>query len=401
MEISASRPLPPEQGSAPAPPSNSHLVIDADKMARLRTLDLIGITSVTILPGVTTIGPNAFFNCTGLTSLVLPAGLTTIGPSAFRGCTGLTSLVLPAGGATIGQSAFRGCAGLISLVLPAGITTIEPDAFFNCTGLTSLVLPAGLTTIGPSAFEDCCGLTSLVLPVTVATIGPYAFRGCTGLTSLALPAGLTTIGQAAFRDCTGLTSLVLPAGLTTIGPYAFFGCTSLTLVYIMCNNEGEFAALEARMRPHVGQAVEFRFISARVIGDIINKLTFHLPGLPIERHVPPANLGAVLEGPGNGPLSLYEPNALQYNNYHAGQPYRPHIRAYIENVLLTANRALANLTLSPLPPEVWWHILSFLFYQRLGPHQFQALMESSRTPGHMRQGRDGPIFAAIEPATGI
>jgi hypothetical protein len=165
----------------------------------------------------------------------------------------------------------------------------------------------------------------------------------------------------------------------------------------MYNHEAERAALELRMRQHFGPAVEFKFIPARVIGDIINKLTFHLPRL-VEYHVPPVNLGAVLEGGGNRPLSLYEPDALQYNHYRAGELYRPQIHAYAENVFLATNRALTGLKLPRLPPEMWWHILSFVFYQRLGPNLFQVLMKSLRTPGHMRQGEKGPTFAAIEPA---
>ena len=369
MRMSGSRPRPP------AGTSNHHLVIDANKMARLRPLDLEGITSVTILPGITTIGPDAFRGCRGLTSLVLPAGLTRIGDFAFDGCIGLTSLVLP-----------------------VGVRKIERSAFYGCSGLASLVLPAGVTMIGDSAFRDCTGLTSLALPARLMKIQPDAFYGCRGLTSLVVPAGVTTIESGAFRDCSGLTSLALPAGLRTIASSAFQGCIGLRLVYIMCNNDSEFAALHARMRRHFSQAVEFRFISERVIGDIINRLTFHLPGLPIEHHVPPANLGAVLEGLISGPLSLSKPNALQYTNYHTGQPYRPQIRAYIKNLLVAANRALANQRLPALPPELWWQILSFLFYQRLGPHRFQLLMDSLRTPGHMMQGRGGPIFAALEPA---
>ena len=80
--------------------------------------------------------------CIGLTSLTLPAGITSIGDKAFLGCSGLTSLTLPAGITSIGSYTFSGCSGLTSLTLPAGITSIGNDAFYGCSGLTSIYVYA-------------------------------------------------------------------------------------------------------------------------------------------------------------------------------------------------------------------------------------------------------------------
>ena len=78
-----------------------------------------------------------------------------IGSCAFDGCIGLTSLTLPAGITSIGSAAFYGCSGLTSLTLSAGITEIGNDAFNGCSRLTSLTLPAGITSIGDCTFADC------------------------------------------------------------------------------------------------------------------------------------------------------------------------------------------------------------------------------------------------------
>jgi hypothetical protein len=48
--------------------------------------------NVTIPAGVTSIGDNAFFNCTKLTGITIPDSVTSIGNNAFNGCYALTSV---------------------------------------------------------------------------------------------------------------------------------------------------------------------------------------------------------------------------------------------------------------------------------------------------------------------
>ena len=52
-----------------------------------------GLTSVNILPSVTSIGKSAFYGCTGITSVSFPASLTSIGEGAFSSCDNLTSAI--------------------------------------------------------------------------------------------------------------------------------------------------------------------------------------------------------------------------------------------------------------------------------------------------------------------
>ena len=58
---------------------------------------------------VTSIGNNAFLECSGLTSVVIPNSVTSIGNNAFNSCSGLTSVVIPNSVTEIGGAAFRGC----------------------------------------------------------------------------------------------------------------------------------------------------------------------------------------------------------------------------------------------------------------------------------------------------
>ena len=187
-----------------------------------------GIRKVTIGDGITSIGNNAFYECSGLTELTLPNSLESIEYSAFSGCSGLTELTLPNSITSIGNSAFEGCTGMTKLTLPNSLVSIGSGAFYGCTGLTELTLPSSVTSIGDGAFQYCSGLTELTLPNSVTSIGYSVFRDCTGLTELTLPNSITSIGEYAFKGCIGLTELTLPNSVTSIGNSAFEGCSGLT-----------------------------------------------------------------------------------------------------------------------------------------------------------------------------
>ena len=73
---------------------------------------------------VTSIGEEAFYDCSGLTSVDIPDGVTSIGESAFEGCSGLTSVDIPDGVTEIGVSTFKGCSGFTSIDIPDGVTSI-------------------------------------------------------------------------------------------------------------------------------------------------------------------------------------------------------------------------------------------------------------------------------------
>lgn len=53
---------------------------------------LTEMTSIVIPDGVTSIGDNAFYNCSSLTSVTIGDGVTSISNSAFSGCSSLTDI---------------------------------------------------------------------------------------------------------------------------------------------------------------------------------------------------------------------------------------------------------------------------------------------------------------------
>ena len=102
-----------------------------------------GIKTVTIGDGITSIGNNAFYECSGLTKLTLPNSVTSIGNNAFAYCSGLTELTLPNSVTSIGWSAFWGCSGLSKITSLAEIPPVCGSGVFDRVNKTNceLIVP--------------------------------------------------------------------------------------------------------------------------------------------------------------------------------------------------------------------------------------------------------------------
>ena len=185
---------------------------------------------------VTSIGSQAFYNCSGLTSIEIPNSVTSIGSGAFRNCTGLTSITIPSSVTSIEGGAFSGCTGLTSIEIPNSVTSIGGGAFRNCTGLTSPVYNTHVFAYMPTSY-----LGAYTIPDGIESIAGSAFYGCTGLTSVTIPNSVTSIGNEAFGYCSGLTSVTIPSSVTSIGGSAFLDCDSLSTIVapaLLFNNAG-------------------------------------------------------------------------------------------------------------------------------------------------------------------
>jgi sorbitol-specific phosphotransferase system component IIA len=239
--------------------------------------DCTDITAVTLPNSVTTIGDYAFYRCTGLTSITIPEAVTSIGAEAFSYC-GLLSVSIPNSVTTIGDYAFSWCTGLTSITLPDSVTKLGMATFYGCTGLTAVSIGNSVSSIGHGAFAACTSLqrfvvesdnayfatdsagalynkdfttlvscpgskTEFTIPESVTSIAGAAFFGCKGLTSITIPGSVTSIEQETFYECTGLTSVIIPDAVISIGAYAFVGCTGLTSVTIgnAVTSIGEFS----------------------------------------------------------------------------------------------------------------------------------------------------------------
>ena len=185
---------------------------------------------------VTSIGDNAFRDCTSLTSITIPDGVTSIGERAFQSCTSLTSITIPDSVTSIGDFAFLDCSNLTTVTIGNSVTSIGDFAFLDCTSLTSITIPDSVTSIGEDAFSNCSNLTTVTIGNSVTSIGVAAFRSCSSLTSVTIGNSVTSIGDYAFLDCTSLTSVTIPDSVTSIGTRVFDSCTSLTSITVDTGN---------------------------------------------------------------------------------------------------------------------------------------------------------------------
>lgn len=120
------------------------------------------VNSVRIAKSVTTIGERAFADSEGVEILFEDGcALTSIGADAFSNCTGLKSVPLGEGLSEIASWCFSGCTALKEIVIPEDVRAIRENAFGGCSSLRSVILSSGVNVIEDGAFEDCDALKTV------------------------------------------------------------------------------------------------------------------------------------------------------------------------------------------------------------------------------------------------
>ena len=194
---------------------------------------MTGLTSVTIPESVTSIGNDAFENCTGLTAVNFNAdSCTTAGSSsgycAFSGCSNITSFNFGSNVKIIPSYLCYGMTGLTSITIPKSVTSIGGSAFYVCSGLTTVNFNAdSCTTTGTSIFPGGSEITSFNFGSNVKVIPGSLCSGMTGLTSVTIPDSVVSIGVSVFWRCTNLAEVTIGSSVDSLNHLAFGDCTSL------------------------------------------------------------------------------------------------------------------------------------------------------------------------------
>ena len=190
------------------------------------------IVSVEFSPNVTSIGSDAFYDCSALQSVTIPDSVKSIGSNAFQSCTALQSVTIGDSVTSIGYGAFSLCSVLQSVTIGTSVTSISEWAFSRCIALQNVTIPDSVTSIGNRVFQLCSALQSVTIPDSVTSIGIDTFRGCSALQSVTIPDSVTNIGDGAFIKCSKLESVNIPDSVTSIGTSAFYECSALQSVTI-------------------------------------------------------------------------------------------------------------------------------------------------------------------------
>ena len=186
-----------------------------------------------VLVDKTSIGYNAFSNCTSLTSVTIPSSVTTIYGGAFGSCNNLEIINYDASAGLVDGVFYQSNTKIKEIIIGNNVPTIGGSNFSNCRNLTSVTIGSSVTSIAYDAFYGCSALTSIVIPNSVTNINPSAFQSCTSLTSVTIGSGVTSIGYAVFQSCNSLTSVtVLATTPPTLGGSVFAYNASNRKIYI-------------------------------------------------------------------------------------------------------------------------------------------------------------------------
>ncbi len=191
---------------------------------------------------VTSIAPFAFYRARNLTSVTIANTVTSIGVEAFCNCTGLKKVkIRDAVDVVIGKYAFGNCTSLTSIILPSRLKYMGRVAFSNCKALESVTWNAknceywcwaiaeegdldGITSYDQvSAFRGCENISSFVFGEEVETIpnGLLCYDGYnkhfSKIKEIVIPNSVTSIGYGAFTGCDSLCNLVIGESLSNIG----------------------------------------------------------------------------------------------------------------------------------------------------------------------------------------
>lgn len=245
-------------------------VILPESVAEIASKAFLGCKNLETVEGMTTvskIGAKAFSGCK-FASFTAPNSVTSIGKEAFDNCTHLTTITFPGtaliDGVEEGIVPFIGCEKLDNITVeeltgktnyyrsvdgnlykldttnnpikliryaigknnaeftvPSDVQYIGQYAFYGAKYLENITFTQ--IKVGESAFEDCTNLRKIIIPDNTEEIPARAFKGCAGMNSVLIPNSVKTAKENAFEGCNTLKAVKDEKGNTVSGKIYYKG----------------------------------------------------------------------------------------------------------------------------------------------------------------------------------
>jgi hypothetical protein len=144
------------------------------------------------------------YGAVGIQSVVIPTGITSIGALAFGMNENLISADVPASVKNIGNQALSKT-GLTAVTIYVD-TTYDYGVYSGYKVLKTVTIQDGVTAL-PSLFGYCTSLQTVSIPDSVVEIRGSAFRGCTNLSTVTFSPGIKrkwdggSFSENCFEDC--------------------------------------------------------------------------------------------------------------------------------------------------------------------------------------------------------
>ncbi len=193
---------------------------------------IVGCKNTIIPNSVTSIGRQAFWECTDLAEISIPNSVTQIEYGAFTSCTGLTSVKIPDNIVSIGDLAFQNCSNLRDVAIPSTITTIGWCAFRGCDNLSTFIIDDDSSEMPNAPMRTLNNNKSPYRTVAEEgiSLGSQLLSGCINLNKVVLPNRVTQMCDSVFYNCQSLDHITIPANITSIGADVFNGCDALQYI---------------------------------------------------------------------------------------------------------------------------------------------------------------------------
>lgn len=120
-------------------------------------------------------------------SITIPEQVTSMGYNAFGDCTTLKEVKWNAINCVTGEiyrrDVFRGCDQLTTVTIGFTVEHLPDELFDSCVALQTVDMSRTirLESIGSCTFSGCSSLKKMTIPSSVTSIGERAFENCSAL----------------------------------------------------------------------------------------------------------------------------------------------------------------------------------------------------------------------------